>query len=264
LATLPVSLFHFGRATHYAVLGNLLAMPVMGFVVMPLATLSVAAMPFGLEAMPLHLLGAGIRLMLALGRGVSGLPGAVTPATTMPVAALALMALGGLWLAIWKKSKRWLGLIGIAAGVAVAGLARPPDLLIAGDAQTVAIRGSDGLLQFPARPADRYAARAWLVQDGDTRAVREAVGIGRCDQIGCVVPTAAGPLVLAHRPDGLHDDCARAAILVSAVPMDCKQARFVADGPRAKRDQGYAIWFRPELKIESVRSWRGMRPWVSQ
>ena len=31
LATLPVSLFHFGRATHYAVLGNLLAMPVMGY-----------------------------------------------------------------------------------------------------------------------------------------------------------------------------------------------------------------------------------------
>ena len=103
LATLPVSLFHFGRATHYAVLGNLLAMPVMGFVVMPLATLAVAAMPFGLEAGPLRLLGHGIDLMLALGRMVSGLPGAVTPAASMPVAALALMALGGRWLVIWQK-----------------------------------------------------------------------------------------------------------------------------------------------------------------
>jgi competence protein ComEC len=57
LATLPFALFHFGRATHYAVLGNLLAMPVLGFWVMPAAALSVAAMPFGLEAAPLHLLG---------------------------------------------------------------------------------------------------------------------------------------------------------------------------------------------------------------
>src|ERR1700743_1516634 len=84
LATLPFALFHFGRATHYAVLGNLLAMPVMGFWVMPAAALSVAAMPFGLEAAPLHLMGGGLDLLLALGRAVSGLPGAVTPAASMP------------------------------------------------------------------------------------------------------------------------------------------------------------------------------------
>ena len=262
LATLPVSLFHFGRATHYAVLGNLLAMPVMGFVVMPLATLSVAAMPFGLEAVPLHLLGRGIDLMLALGRAVSGLPGAVTPAPSMPMAALALLALGGLWLAIWQKRKRWLGLIGIAAGIVVAMMARPPDILVAPDAATVAIRGMDGLLHFPVRPADRFAARAWLRQDGDAREVREAIGIGRCDGLGCVMSSAAGPVVLARRPDGLHEDCARAAILVSAVAVDCKGPHFVADSPRAVRDQGYAIWFTPSLKVQSVREWRGDRPWV--
>ena len=44
LATLPFAIFYFGRATHYAVLGNLLAMPVMGLVVMPAAALSVALM----------------------------------------------------------------------------------------------------------------------------------------------------------------------------------------------------------------------------
>ena len=263
LATLPVSLFHFGRATHYAVLGNLLAMPVMGFVVMPLATLSVAAMPFGLEAMPLHWLGQGIDLMLALGRAVSGLPGAVTPSTSMPMAALVLMALGGLWLAIWRKRKRWLGLIGIAAGVTVAMMARPPDMLVAADAMTVAIRGTDGRLHFPLRPADRYAARTWLRQDGDAREVRDAVGIGRCDGLGCVVPGAVGPVVLATRPEGLHDDCARAVLLVSVVAVDCKGPRFIADGPRAARDQGYALWFTPSLKIEGVREWRGERPWVT-
>ncbi len=48
-ATLPFAMYYFGRATHYAVLGNLLAMPVMGLVTMPSAALSVAAMPFGLE-----------------------------------------------------------------------------------------------------------------------------------------------------------------------------------------------------------------------
>ncbi len=100
LATMPFALFTFGRAGYYAVLGNLLAMPVMGFWVMPAAALSVAAMPFGWEAAPLHLLGWGIDVMLAMGRFVSGLPEAVSLARAFPVGVLATMALGGLWLAI--------------------------------------------------------------------------------------------------------------------------------------------------------------------
>ena len=43
-------------------------------------------MPFGLEAAPLHLMGWGIDVMLAMGRFVSGLPGAVTLAPAFPVA----------------------------------------------------------------------------------------------------------------------------------------------------------------------------------
>ena len=76
------------------------------------------------------------------------------------------------------------------------------------------------------------------------------------------MPGAAGLVVLARRPDGLHEDCARAAILVSTMATNCKGPRFVTDGPRAARDQGYAIWFTPDLKVESVRAWRGKRPWV--
>ncbi len=109
LATLPFAMFYFGRATHYAVLGNLLAMPVMGLVVMPSAALSVLAMPFGLEHIPLQAMGWGIDLMLELGRWVADLPGAVTFTPSFPLFALVLISLGGLWLAIWQRSLRWRG-----------------------------------------------------------------------------------------------------------------------------------------------------------
>jgi len=88
LATLPFAMFHFDRATHYAVLGNLIAMPVMGFWVMPAAALSVVLMPLGLEGPALDFLKQGIAVMLGMGRWVSGLPGAVSLAPTMPLAAL--------------------------------------------------------------------------------------------------------------------------------------------------------------------------------
>ena len=83
-ATMPFAIFTFDRATHYAVLGNLLAMSVMGFVVMLAAALSVAAMPFHLEAWPLAVLGWGITLMLQAGHFVQRLPGAVTVTHAFP------------------------------------------------------------------------------------------------------------------------------------------------------------------------------------
>jgi competence protein ComEC len=169
IATLPFAIFYFGRATHYAVLGNLLAMPVMGLVVMPAAALSVAAMPFGLEHLPLQLLGWSIGVMLKLGQLVSALPGAVTVTPAFPLAALVLIALGGLWLVIWRRSWRWWGLLPVLVGITLALIAPRPDLMIAPDAQTIALRGPDGLFYFPRTPKDRYAAARWLVRDGDSR-----------------------------------------------------------------------------------------------
>ena len=189
-ATLPFAIFYFGRATHYAVLGNLLAMPVMGLLVMPSAALSVAAMPFGVEHAPLQLLGWSIGVMLRLGHFVSGLPGAVTVTRAFPLSALVMIVLGGLWLLIWRRGWRWWGLAPIGAGLLLAVLAPRPDLLVAPDARTLALRGPDGLFYFPRRPLDHYAASRWLLRDGDSRDPRAAVGLFNCDGLGCVARTS--------------------------------------------------------------------------
>jgi competence protein ComEC len=262
LATLPFVLFHFGRAAHFGVLGNLIAMPVIGLVVMPFAALSLLAMPFGLEAAPLHGLGWGIDVMLRLGHWVAQLPGAATLSPAMPMTALVLIVLGGLWLLVWRGAQRWAGLAGIAAGILVAFLARGPDMLVAPDAMTVAIRAADGKFYFVGQPRNRFIARDWLRRDGDAREPANALGLGRCDGMGCTVPAQAGLVVVSRRAEALAEDCAHAAILVSAAAADCKGPRLILDSVRAARDQGYAISFTPELRVESVREWRGERPWV--
>ena len=97
---------------------------------------------------------------------------------------------------------------------------------------------------------------------GDERDPRDAVEGGRCDAWSCVVRVPEGLLALPQRPEALADDCARAAILVSVAAVTCKAPHFITDAPRASRDQGYALWFTPSFKVESVRGWRGERPWV--
>lgn len=259
LATMPFAIFTFDRASHYAVMGNLLAMPVMGFWVMPAAALSVAAMPFGLEAQPLHLMGAGIDVMLAMGRFVSGLPAAVTLARAFPVGALGLMALGGLWLAIWRRSWRWWSIAPVLGGILWALMAPAPDILVAPDARTVAVRASDGLLYYPRAPKDSFTAARWLQRDGDGRDFHAAGGIGRCDGASCVIAAGDGIIALPLRLEAVAEDCGHAAILIAAVDVkNCATPRLVLDSTAIARAGGYAI---TNGHAQSVRDWRGQRPW---
>jgi competence protein ComEC len=264
LATTPFALFFFGRATHYAVLGNLIAMPVMGFWVMPMAALSVAAMPLGWDAPVLHALGWGIDVMVAMGRWVSGLPGAVSLSPAMPLSALVLISLGGLWSAIWQRPPRWWGLAPVLLGVGLAFTAPRPDMLVAADGATVALRGDDGLLHFFRKPKDKFAAREWLRRDGDGREIEDATAMPglRCDGVGCAMTRNGVVIAASMRPEALAEDCARARVLVSAVAVDCKGPAVVIGAGRAKAGQGWQITLSPSPHADSVRAWRGQRPWV--
>jgi competence protein ComEC len=271
LATMPYAAFHFDRSTHYAVLGNLGAMPIMGFIAMPAAAISVIAMPFGLDAWPLHVMGWGIDAMLAVGRWVSHLPGAVSIVSAWPVAALVLVSGGGLWVAFWRARFRWLGLAPIAAGLLMSFLAVPPDLLIARDGETVALRGKEGVLHLVRPASDEYSATEWLKRDGDARLPDDAVatlkdGI-RCDAWGCIARTRDGQTIAAVlRPDVLAEDCARADIVLSAVPTrhGCIGPKLVIDRFDVARNGAYAVWLGKSLQVKTVAENRGERPWSAK
>ena len=263
VATMPFAIFHFDRSTHYAVPGNLLAMPVMGFVVMPAAALSVAAMPLGLEAMPLQLLGWGIDRMLSVGRLVSGLPGAAALAPAFPLWTLVLMALGGLWVAIWQRGWRWLGLLPLMLGIVLAWTAPRPDLLVAPDGRTIAVRGADGHLAFVRPPKDRFAARDWLQRDGDARAWEEVPLVGRCDGVGCIVLAKGRIIAAPGRAEAVAEDCTRAGIIISAVPApSCHATALVLDAKAIEAAGGYSIRLIPNISTLGINDWRRKRPWV--
>ena len=53
-AITPFAIYHFHRMTHYGFIANLIAAPLVSLLIMPMAVLSLIAMPFGLEAWPLR------------------------------------------------------------------------------------------------------------------------------------------------------------------------------------------------------------------
>jgi competence protein ComEC len=233
-----------------------------------MAAVSVVLMPLHLDVIPLHVMGWGITAMLAVGRFVSHLPGAVTAVAAWPVATLVLISLGGLWIVIWRNAWRWLGLAPVLAGAALVLFARPPDLLVARDGQTIAIRGADKKLHFIDHIADEYSASEWLKRDGDARLANNAMatvkeGV-RCDAFGCIVRVRGGYTIAAvTRPDALREDCANADIVIGSFPLHdrCRGPKLVIDKFDVIRNGAYAVWLSDIITFESVQQIRGNRPW---
>ena len=63
-AVAPFAAYHFHKSQQYAVIANLIALPVCNVLVMPAALAALIAMPFGLEALPLWVMGWGIEAMV--------------------------------------------------------------------------------------------------------------------------------------------------------------------------------------------------------
>jgi competence protein ComEC len=201
------------------VLANLLAMPVVSAWVMPTGILGVLALPFGLDAVFWQLMGEGIDWMIKVALWVTSLPGAVGHVGAFGAGPLLLATAGLLLLCLLCTPLRFAGAVLMAAARLWAVTAPRPDVFIAGDGRTAAIRGADGRLSVLVQGRDSFALKEWLAADGDARDVKDKSlhnGVA-CDAVGCVGKLANGRLAsMALTIEAFAEDCTRAAVVVSA------------------------------------------------
>lgn len=265
-AVAPFAAYHFHKSQQYAVLANLIAIPLCNLIVMPAALATLLLMPLGLEALPLWVMGWGIDATLWTAERVAALPGAVLRIPAMPTAAFLMIVVGGLWLALWQTRWRILGLAAIASGIALAPTLRLPDLLIGRDGDLVAVRAPDGRLAAVGS-ARAFELQRWLEHDGDARAPTEAVKSAafRCDAVGCETNVKGLTVAVARRPAAFFDDCRKAAIVVSSIvsPRTCAGPKAVVDFFASRREGGHAIYLEEtgSVRVETVTGLRGRRPW---
>jgi competence protein ComEC len=264
LATAPFTVFHFNRLPLYSLVANLLAIPIAELWVMPWGMLALLLMPFGVDGWAMAPMGWGIEAVLWVSRWTASLPGAVLMLPEMPLAALIAMVLGGLWLCLWQGRVRWLGLAGVIIGLVASTMSRPPDFLISADGKLIGARGEDGDLALSRRRAG-FVPDTWLRRQGQGSGADWAT-LWRCGEIGC--SRAYGPVevALVRTPNERRVACARDGIVVVAtIPARyCHSPRLVIDVIDLKTDGTHALRFDGDrVMVETVRSSRGLRPWVA-
>jgi competence protein ComEC len=267
-ATAPISAFHFNTVAQYGLLANLLAVPAMGAVVMPAAVLGVLAAPLGLDWLPFQAVGLGMGYIIAVARFVAGLGGALVGVPAGPPASLGLIALGGIFVALWIGRGRWLGLAPMALGALIWAGADRPDILIADNGRLFGIETEAGRVLSSGK-GNGYAAESWLEDDGDRASQVEAHARGalqrRRNRIEAEVP-GLGAVLYVGASDAAAggDDCASAAVLIAPNWAEAPEGRCLFVGrDRLRRDGALAIRItRHGLEVRGARSLNRSRPWT--
>lgn len=277
IATAAPSLYHFNRVAVLGLVANFGAVPVTSFWVMPWAVLAYLLAPFGLEGLALVPMGWGVEAVIWIARTVASWPGAASVLPVMPPGAFLAVMFGLAWLFLWRTRLRFWGLAFVVLGAGLTVAARPPDVVVAGDASSFAVRDGNRRLVFGGERIGRFERETWMRRAGLDPVSGEALahlavptgaaGALRCDPAACVYRGHGRMVSLIREPSAAAEDCARADVVVALVPL----SRRACPGPARLigrfdlwREGAHAIWLAPSgtVTVRTVAAARGARPWA--
>jgi competence protein ComEC len=294
-ATGPFALYHFARLPLFAGLAaNMIAVPLSSFVTFPAGLLACLLMPFHLEKYPLWVTQKSLDVILYVAREVSTWPYGSWAGGAVPAWFLAPVTLGGLWLCFWRTKMRWLGLLPLAASVAMLFVTPKPDILVSGKADIFAVRDAQGKLWFSSAKGQKFLRREWLQlqsgvgddyglwpypeekeEDEDaTPAPAPAPAAGgalTCTEAACYYRAKEQIVAFIRSPQALEQDCdglrQGAELVLSNLtlePKTCHGNVVIHDQWAAKDDGAEEIYLKPGggFRIDSVVKRRGHRPWT--
>lgn len=257
LATMPFGAWHFQRLQLLGVLGNLIAVPLTGFIVMPAAVIAYPLLPLGLADPVLQLMGWGLLGVTQSAAWVASLPYADITVPRFSLAALLCFSFGGLWLAIWQTRLRWLGLPVLGFGLLLSIQNLQPVAIVSSEGK-VAVRGLDGSLHVQRLPARGMTYEMWNLAFADNREIksfRSASSGVHCDALGCV----AGFMALPRSGAALADDCRLAQVVIAPLLRirNCPAA-YVIDRSALRAGGAHLVY--ADGRVEKQRH-SSARPW---
>jgi len=260
LATAPFAAFHFGRLPTYGVVANLLAVPLMGFWIMPLGLVSLVLMPLGLDGPVLRLMGLGIDGVLWSAATASSWPGSSVAVPPPSTAAMLCLVGGGLWAALWWGRVARLALAPLALGLVLIAWSRPPDVVVDRAGRMAALRLGPGAYALAAERREEFVLGGWRRELGIDAFARPG-GPVACDPRGCRLALDGRTLAVALRPNALILDCADADLVLNLASGTRCPGRVTVTRDDLWEKGALALRLGPPVRLTFVREGEGRRPW---
>lgn len=293
VATAPFSLYHFGQVSFIGSASNLVAVPLLGFLVMPFALLSLILMPFGLDAPAVHVMGYGIEGMLEIAYWAAGLPYAIIRNPMWPFASFIAINLASLFVMLWTGWGKLLGLPFLMWGIFASQNMVMPDILVDASHKIFMFKEGDNLFTSTRR-SQRFVLENWeklygfpeksaILLDYKGRARKDKKQNNnpdnnqknnhQCGEQGCRFMMKDTQVSFVRAPYILKEECAWADLLISVEPLpddlNCA-ASYVVDKFDTWKNGTYALWVgeskelspdKQRITARSTGSIQPTRPW---
>ena len=270
-ATAAYAVMHFNRMAKYGFIGNLLAMPIFTFAVMPAALVTLICMPFGLEWAPLQIMGWSLSALLWVADWVAGWPNAMAHIKSPPNWVIGLYSLGFLWLCLGGKRLKGVAFAIFALCMGAWFLSPVPDMRVSDDGRIAIWNGeARETLYVGSNRADRYGREQFVLRAGasdvNTQSYEDTIGL--CDALACRLNIKGQTVSIVSHPSEVPEECRNSKLVVltnrGAGPVARRQCGAVLIGERAlKRGGAHDIYLKQgEVRAETaLTEKRAARSW---
>lgn len=213
-ATAFIAAWHFNQVAPLGLLANVLAMPIVALLIMPLVLFSMVLMPFGFEALTLVPVSHGIEMVLF----VAGEVDKISPSGVvghLPSWTLAIFAVCLVILSVFKTRLRLFSLIGFVAMPLFWQAPSVPDILVSENGRAIGIVTENGL-KLPYPRSNQFItgiwSKAWTKNEISPLDLEE----GMCDRDRCKIALSNGEILhIVYDPTFISSSCLTSDILIA-------------------------------------------------
>ncbi|WP_156850988.1 ComEC/Rec2 family competence protein [Bartonella refiksaydamii] len=256
--------YHFSNIATFSIISNALALPIVSILIIPFGLIAVLAMFWGLEWLPLQIMGFGVGLVIKIAHAIKAISPDLNPGF-MPLSALVLLSIGLVGLIFFKTSIRFFFCLFILAGIYVCWSYPPIQLIIADNMKLVGVINKKKLY------IDRYHISKFTTSIWEQSfRVNEMIKPTKygpsfyeqfvCDNHVCASLLENGLRVVILR--GKTDQCIEADIIVNTLAMSnqtCNKKTKIIFTPQQLLSRGSVMMTKSGDVIWSSKGF--YRPW---
>ncbi len=215
LATLPIAAAHFSMVSFSGFFLNLVAIPLLAFILMPLGILTLFLMIFGLEAPAAWAFNQGVQVLnMAALWGANSVAGGIhAPFWLWPVLLLCVLIILGAY--FYKKYIiTTFGLAALLISLWVSSFVQPFDIFVLREGKTIGLRVSKNifaLIKTDGSKDEKYILNRF---EKDYALNFEGNMPAKCDSFGCVYK-ASSKIIFVPNEAVTAEDCTQADIILT-------------------------------------------------